>query len=142
VRRRGWTARRRGEVVALRLRDRFAALKARQPFLNPILAYFLGSPGLGTRVPSKEPLLSDAQRSGAVLAVPVRAVLYGVGVIDMALAALALEEVGSLAQSNPSRSCQLQSHLYDVRSQFVSRQWIQGPPHFSHFPVWITPPKQ
>lgn len=28
-------------------RLRFAALKAFQPFLNPILAYFLGSPGLG-----------------------------------------------------------------------------------------------
>ena len=43
VRRRA--TRRRGEVVALRPRERFAALKARQPFLNPILAYFFGSPG-------------------------------------------------------------------------------------------------
>ena len=30
-------------------RLRFDALNARQPFLNPILAYFLGSPGLGTK---------------------------------------------------------------------------------------------
>jgi len=110
VRRRA-TERRRGEVVALRPRDRLAALKARQPFLNPILAYFLGRPGLGTWKPSKEPLLSDAQRSSAVLTVPVRAVLYGAGVIDVALAAFALQEVGGLTQSNPSRSCQLQSHL-------------------------------
>jgi hypothetical protein len=29
------------------MRLRLAALKAFQPFLNPILAYFLGSPGLG-----------------------------------------------------------------------------------------------
>ena len=28
---------------------RLVALKALHPFLNPILAYFLGSPGLGTR---------------------------------------------------------------------------------------------
>jgi len=48
--------RRRGEDLRLRL----AALNARQPFLNPILAYFFGSPGLGTWKPSKEPLLSYA----------------------------------------------------------------------------------
>ena len=30
-------------------RLRLLALKARHPFLKPILAYFLGSPGLGTR---------------------------------------------------------------------------------------------
>jgi len=59
VRRRVWTVRRRGLGEALR-RPRLAALKARQPFLNPILAYFLGSPGLGTWKPSKEPLLSYA----------------------------------------------------------------------------------
>ena len=29
---------------------RLVALKALHPFLNPILAYFLGSPGLGTRI--------------------------------------------------------------------------------------------
>jgi len=57
VRRRA-TERRRGEVVALRLRARLDALKARQPFLKPILANFRGNPGLGTWKPSKEPLLS------------------------------------------------------------------------------------
>jgi len=103
-------ARRRGLGEALR-RPRLAALKARQPFLNPILAYFLGSPGLGTRVPSKEPLLSDAQSSGAVLTVPVRAVLYGVGVIDVALAALALEKVGGLTHTTPYISRRVHSQL-------------------------------
>ena len=91
--------RRRGEDLRLRL----AALKARQPFLNPILAYFLGSPGLGTRSPSKEPLLSNTQSSGAVLTVPARAVLYGVGVIDVALAAIALQKLGRLAHITPNR---------------------------------------
>ena len=33
------------------LRLRLAALNARQPFLKPILAYFLGSPSIGTRLP-------------------------------------------------------------------------------------------
>jgi len=98
VRRRA-TERRRGEVVALRLRDRLAALNARQPFLKPILANFRGSPGLGTWKPSREPLLSNTQSSGAVFTVPVRAVLYGAGVIDVALAAFALQEVGGLAHS-------------------------------------------
>jgi len=37
---------RRGATARL-MRLRLAALKAFQPFLNPILAYFLGSPGLG-----------------------------------------------------------------------------------------------
>jgi len=46
--RRRVTVRRRLVGDTLRVRDRFAALKARQPFLNPILAYFLGSPGFGT----------------------------------------------------------------------------------------------
>ena len=41
-----------------RVRLRLAALKARQPFLKPILAYFFGSPGLGTQEPSREPHLS------------------------------------------------------------------------------------
>ena len=31
-------------------RLRLAALKARQPFLKPILAYFFGRPGLATRM--------------------------------------------------------------------------------------------
>ena len=38
--------RRRGEDLRLRL----AALKARQPFLKPILAYFFGRPGRATRL--------------------------------------------------------------------------------------------
>ena len=46
--RRRVTERRRGEVEDLRLR--LAALKARQPFLKPILAYFLGRPGRATRL--------------------------------------------------------------------------------------------
>ena len=36
---------------AFRTRERLDALKALHPFLKPILAYFLGSPGLGTQVP-------------------------------------------------------------------------------------------
>jgi len=48
LRRRVTVLRRRLVGDTRRVRDRFAALKARQPFLNPILAYFLGSPGLGT----------------------------------------------------------------------------------------------
>jgi len=47
VRRRLATVRR---LVPGRARDRLAALKARQPFLNPILAYFLGRPGRATRL--------------------------------------------------------------------------------------------
>jgi len=35
-------------VVRFRCVERLDALKARQPFLKPIRAYFLGSPGLGT----------------------------------------------------------------------------------------------
>ena len=120
MRRRVWTARRRGEE-ALRPRDRFAALKARQPFLNPILAYFLGSPGFGTRVPSKEPLLSDAQSSGAVLTIPVRAVADRVGVVDVALAAITLQEVGGLA--HVIHTAQLQLSL-PTAGQSISREAI------------------
>jgi len=40
-------------VVPLRFRDLLDALKARQPFLKPILAYFLGRPGLGIGVPCR-----------------------------------------------------------------------------------------
>jgi len=38
-------------VERLRCVERLEALKARHPFLKPILAYFLGSPGLGTSYP-------------------------------------------------------------------------------------------
>jgi len=38
-------------VERLRCVVRLEALKARHPFLKPILAYFLGSPGLGTFYP-------------------------------------------------------------------------------------------
>ena len=137
--RRRATERRRGEVVALR-RPRLAALKARQPFLNPILAYFLGRPGLGTWKPSKEPLLSDAQRSGTVLAVPVRAVLYGAGVIDVALAAFALQEVGGLAHCMKAAWSQLQNLV--VSKHLSSSQKMRISLHSLHFRVWIAPPKQ
>jgi hypothetical protein len=45
-------------------------------------------------------LLTNAQSSGAVLTVPVRAVLYGVGVIDVVLAAITLQKVGGLTHFN------------------------------------------
>jgi len=38
-------------VERLRCVERLEALKARHPFLKPIFAYFLGSPGLGTSYP-------------------------------------------------------------------------------------------
>jgi len=118
VRRRA-TERRRGDE-ALR-RPRLAALKARQPFLNPILAYFLGSPGLGTRVPSKEPLLSDAQSSGTVLTIPVRAVMNRAGVIDIAFTAAADHEVRGLA--HVIHTAQLQLSL-PTAGQSISRDAI------------------
>ena len=48
----------RRRVVAFGRRARLDALKARQPFLNPILAYFLGSPGLGTRKANRDSHIS------------------------------------------------------------------------------------
>ena len=139
VRRRVWTARRRGLGEALR-RPRLAALNARQPFLNPILAYFLGSPGLGTWKPSREPLLSNAQSSSAVFTVPTRAVLYRAGVIDMALAAFALQEVGSLAHCIKAAWSQLQNLV--VSKHLSSSQKMRISLHSLHFRVWIAPPKQ